>query len=170
MIPVTYAEIEANIRGYNEARGRRAYLEAQIALKRRELEHLLANLAVYEAGPAAQIITGMPHGTKLSDPTAETAMRLAEGPEPPEVKALRAEIARLEDQKAAADAEVCLVDAMLIALTEPERYVITHQLINGQYWAQVVDEWESESGQPSTKAILKRLKSKALEKLQRVCR
>lgn len=166
---MTLAEIEAKIRGYNEARGRRAYLDAQIILKSRELERLLANLAVYEAGPAAQVITGMPHGTRLSDPTAETAMRLAEGPEPPEVRALRNEIAKLEDQRAAADADVCLVDAMLIALTEPERYVITHQLIDAQYWAQVVDEWESESGQQSTKAILKRLKSKALEKLQRVC-
>ena len=169
MIPVTLAEIEAKIRGYNEARGRRAYLDAQIILKSRELERLLANLAVYEAGPAAQVITGMPHGTRLSDPTAETALRLAEGHEPPEVKALKREIAKLEDQRAAADADVCLVDAMLIALTEPERYVITHQLIDAQYWSQVVDTWESESRQPSTKAILKRLKSKALEKLQRVC-
>ena len=170
MIPVTLAEIEAKIRGYNEARGRRAYLDAQIILKSRELERLLANLAVYEAGPAAQVITGMPHGTRLSDPTAETALRLAEGHEPPEVKALKREIAKLEDQRAAADADVCLVDAMLIALTEPERYVITHQLIDAQYWSQVVDAWEGESRQPSTKAILKRLKSKALEKLQRVCR
>ena len=94
---MTLAEIEAKIRGYNEARGRRAYLDAQIILKSRELERLLANLAVYEAGPAAQVITGMPHGTRLSDPTAETALRLAEGHEPPEVKALKREIAKLED-------------------------------------------------------------------------
>ena len=165
---MTLTEITEMIAAYNEKRGRAAFLRVEIAAKTRELERLIALQPVYEAGPGAQVITGMPHGTKLSDPTAETASRLADGYESADIKDMRRELSRLQSELEKADSNIAAVEAWLIALTPSERFVIEHKLINGEYWAVVVRGYEEALNLPASKSALKRIKYAALDKLARV--
>ena len=60
---------------------------------------------------------------------------------------------------------VLFVSAWLNGLPERERWIVEHQVIDGEYWKEVVCKFKTAFQEETSKDSLKRLKQRAMEKI-----
>ena len=115
----------------------------------------------------AQALTGMPHGSGISDPTASTAIRLASGWEREDVSQLKFDKRELEAELSVRKRTVAFVDAWMKGLSEREEWLIRKQVINGEFWRDIIDDYSRDYGFRISQDTLARMKHKAMEKIYR---
>ena len=157
--------VDAALKSYADDKARSAHLEIEIAELTRRVNTAAAALASDEAGPRAQQITGMPHGTTVGNPTAQIAEKLASGWLPPEVKDMKRDLSVMQEEHARLSARVKFVEAWLEALTEREHWIILHQFVRQEYWRDVLNDYEARFGGYVAKDALKGLRAKALKRI-----
>lgn len=97
----------------------------QMALEMREIEADLAELEEIKAAVRAQVITGMPRGSTVGDPTGTLAVKSA---------SLEAYYRKLEAQELDRRLEI---ERMIANLEPLERRVIRLRYIEGKSWREV---------------------------------
>ena len=105
----------------------REQLNGHIALRRekRQAEETLASLRA-AASPGAQILTGMPHGTGISDKTGDLAAEIVD---------VETQIERLEQEIAAQEPEI---DAFLGEIRNSRtRTIFRLRLLKGYSWKEI---------------------------------
>lgn len=159
------ADVQSLIKNYNINCGRAAHIQIQTAELSARLSLLQSRLVYDETGPGAQNITGMPHGTAISDPTAEVAVRLASGYETDEMKSIRAKITALNDEFEALRIKIAYVDAWVKGLNIYERWLILRQSIDETHWRDLEESYKKEFGYYVSSRHLQRMRNAALEKI-----
>lgn len=152
---------------YREHLARCEYLECEI----RELERLAANMResmVEDTVSCTQVISDMPGGTALSDPTGRLAMMLASGGVTERVKEIEEEISDKKRELAQKRVTVIFVDAWLKALNEKERFIVEKQVIDKLFWRDVIRFYDRAFGDAYSKHGLKSIRDNALQKIYRI--
>lgn len=152
---------------YREYAGRCMYLEFMIAKKEAELRSLQQTL-IEDSVSCTQVISDMPRGGALSDPTARLGAAVADGYESDQIKQVKAEIEALQNELDAKQPTILFVSALLEGLSEKERWIVEKQVIDGAYWREVIFGYRTKFGDTYSKDGLKRIKKAALQKLYRI--
>ena len=157
--------VNTHLSRYKEDKARMEHLRVEIDREKADIEEAERVIELNPDALGAQNLSGMPHSTKISDPTAQTAIRLATGWVPKELKIMRDELDELvrefEDKKK----RTAYVDAWLLALTERESWVIQKQVIGGEIWRDIMDDYEKVYRVRISQDSLARMKQKALKKI-----
>lgn len=159
----TKNSVDAVLKSYIDDKARALHLAIEIGELEKRINAAIASLASDEAGPGAQVITGMPHGTALSNPTEQIAVRLASGWVPPEIKEWKQDLAQKKEEHEALTTKVRYVDAWMSALSDREHWIMLHQFIRGEFWRDIVTDYNAKFGGYVTKDTLKWLRGKALK-------
>lgn len=130
-----------------------------------DLHKALSEMVEEMASIQAQQITGMPHGSGISNPTERVALELAEGRETEEVKSLRLKIEQLNNERTELEYNIQYVEAWLAGLTERERLIIEASCIDGESWYNVMRRYQQVYGIEISKSTIRRMKATALGKI-----
>ena len=164
MQPERVDEMLAN---YREYAARVAYLSEAV----KQTERLCASLhqnVVEDSISITQVISDMPRGTAISDPTGRLGSMLAEGYVPEHIRQAEADLESMKLEIRSKENVVVFVEAWLKGLSDRERFVIEHKVIAGMYWREMIPIYKREFGDEYSKQGLKRIKAKALEKIYRI--
>ncbi|MBR2800340.1 MAG: hypothetical protein IKE04_05635 [Oscillospiraceae bacterium] len=154
-------QIEAMIREYRANAGRVAHLETKIRVLEQELRMAMSHMIEDEIMPGHGL-DGMPHGTDVSRQVEEIACRYADGLFPDDIRDMQAELIRLRKDRDACAARVSYVDAWLKALNDKQRWIIVHQMIDGETWREIAGRYSDRYGSSVSKDTLKRIRESAL--------
>lgn len=164
----TKSAVDDILKTYLDDKARALHLALEIHDAESEISAFLARLPAYEAGPRAQVITGMPHGTGVGNPTEQVALKLASGWEPQELKVMRAKLADKLTEYNALTTRLSYVEAWLLVLNDRERWVVLHQYMQQDYWRDILEDYQKAFGAFASKDTLKRLRAKAFKKIYAV--
>ena len=112
-----------------------------------------------------QQLSGMPHGTTVGNPTEKLGIMLASGWVPDDILEMQAELKETRQEHEQRYFTVLFVSAWLNGLPERERWIVEHQVIDGEYWKEVVCKFKTAFQEETSKDSLKRLKQRAMEKI-----
>ena len=163
----TKAKVDDALKNYIADKARAAHLALEIAEVERRIKTAISSLAGDEAGPRAQVISDMPHGTKVGNPTEELALKLASGWLPPEIKEMQKELESMTAEYGKITGRVQFVDSWLSALTEREGWIILHQYAQAETWHNVMADYQKIWGDYISKETLKRMRGSAFKKVYR---
>lgn len=160
---MTVERIEEMLKTYRFEVGRCGHLENDIALTKEQIERAKAGLAGDLAGPGAQVITDMPRGTTVGNPTEKLGMMLASGYKSDEIRELEAKLCELIAEYTERKKTVDYVSSWLNGLPERERWMIEMQVIDGVIWREILTKYPERFGEYRSKDTLKRIRDKAFD-------
>lgn len=162
-------EVEKHLRNYRYAVGRSEYLSAEISHLSAEINEALNHIAEDSASISAQVISDMPHGTTVGNPTERTALRLVEGYVPDYIVNMRDQMHTYETDYKRLALNVLFVDAWLRGLNDREAWIIKAYYVDAETWELITAKYAEQFGLDAarTSKTLKRLRASAFEK---VCR
>lgn len=156
------------LENYREYAGRCKHLETEITETEKLLQKMRRTAIQDMAAPGAQNLDGMPHGTAISSPTERIAIMFAEGKSPRHIDELDSYLKSLRQEYAEKCPTVIFVDAWLSGLADRERWIIIQQVIDGVTWREIADQYNQIFGTTRSKSGLKKLRTRALEKIYRM--
>ena len=151
------------LKSYRFELGRCKHLETEIELLTRAIERSEACTVSDLVGPGAQVITGMPRGTSVGNPTEKYGMMLADGWENADIADMKAERAALQKEYEERHKTVVYVESWLAGLNERERWMIEMQVIDSVIWREILNKYQQAFGEYRSKDTLKRIRDKALD-------
>ena len=152
---------------YREHLARCEYLECELP----ELERLARSMRetmVEDTVSVTQVLSDMPRGSSISDPTGRLAMKFASGGVTEHVRQIEAEIVEKGRELSTKRVTVVFVGAWLKALNEKERFVVEKQVIDKLFWRDVVRMYDRAFGEAYSKHGLKAIRDAALQKIYRI--
>ena len=164
----TKSAVDEAVKTYIDDKARTLHLALEIKDIETQINRIVARLPSDESGLKAQVITGMPHGTSVGNPTEQAALKLASGWEPQELKDLRQQLSQHQSEYNLLIARINHVEAWMVALNEREHWVILHQYMRNDYWRDIIDDYTRQFGQFASKDTLKRLRAKGFKKIYSV--
>ena len=159
--------VDKHLENYQEYSARCTFLMEEIR-ELKELGKKLESTAISDAVHITSVMTGMPHGTEITDPTGRIAIQFADGYKPEYIAQIEKEIKILESEYKMKNSTVVFVDAWLKALTKRERYIIENKVIGGMVWRDLIAGYNAEFGVMYSKSGMKNLKDAAMEKIYKV--
>ncbi len=87
------------------------------------------------AGPRAQVVSDMPHGTTVGNPTEQAALAMIE--DAPGEMLLKAQIAEADMQITELTERCAIVEAWMRMLNDREKYVVENRVVKRLPWAYV---------------------------------
>lgn len=160
---MTPERVDEMLKSYRYEVGRCGHLQAEIAMIKRDIEREQAALAHDLVGPGAQVITDMPRGTSVGNPTEKYGAMLADGWVSDELRLKQAKLAALESEYEERHKTVAYVESWLCGLPERERWIIEMQVMDAVIWREIIAKYPATFGEYRSKDTLKRLRDRALE-------
>lgn len=160
---MTIERVEEMLKSYRAEVGRCGHLQMEIDILKTEIERDKARLAEDLAGPGAQVITDMPRGTNVGNPTEKIALMLAGGWLSEEIQEKEAKLGELIAEYEERHKTVAFVEAWLAGLPERERWMIEMQVIDSVIWRDIISQYPQKFGEFKSKDTLKRLRDRALD-------
>lgn len=157
-------EIMTLFRAHKRTVAREAYLRERIALLSESIEDM-RRTALEDGIHTTQQLTGMPRSGRLSNPVENLAVMLADGDDPPHIKAMAHELRQLQRERRELLFDIRTVEALLTGLQERERFIIEKNLIDGLTWAQLIDCFEGRYGFHMSVEGLRRARKAAIATL-----
>lgn len=161
---MTRDKVDELLKAYRMDVGRCGHLRAEIGQLEKDIKRAAAAIGEDLTSIKSPQITDMPHGTGVGNPTERMGMMLASGWVSSDVKELERELADKRQEYEQRYFTVVFVSAWLEGLSERERWIIEHQVIDGEFWREVIAKFGREFEEVS-KDTLKRLRQRALEKI-----
>lgn len=152
---------------YREYTARCGCIETDISDLKRMIASLQNSLAADMAAPHTAM-TGMPHGSGISDPTARIGAMLASGYVPDDIRQLEDEIKTLEQELAEKSSKIRYVDSLLMALNEKQCFVLRRKGIDQLQWREIIYGYKKEFGIEYSRTGLKKIYKSALAKMQKI--
>ena len=160
---LTVERVEEMLRSYRAEVGRCGHLLMEIDILKTEIEREKSRLASDLAGPGAQVITDMPRGTTMGNPTEKIALMLAGGWVPEEIREKEAKIGELQSEYDERHKTVVFVESWLNGLPERERWMVETQVIDGVIWREILTQYPERFGEYRSKDTLKRIRDRAMD-------
>lgn len=161
-------KVDSMLKEYRFFVGRCGHLETEIANLEQQITYERSQIAGDLASPTSAPVTGMPHGSKASNPTERTGLMLASGYTPPHIIEMEQALSKLRQEYNEKYSTVLFVGAWLKGLTEKERWIVEQQVIDAVFWKEIVIRFRTAFGEDCSKDSLKRLKQRALGKIYKM--
>lgn len=162
---MTREKVDEMLKAYRFEVGRCGHLETEIAQLKAAIARLMSSLTEDVSASKSQQISDMPHGSIVGSPTERIAIMLASGWVPDYIKEMQSELVELQEEYDSRHFTVLFVTSWLEGLTDRERWIIEHQVIDGEYWKDIVAKYQDTFSVETSKDSLKRLKQRALDKI-----
>lgn len=107
------------------------------------------------AGPRAQVVSDMPHGTTVGNPTEQAALAMIE--DAPGEMLLKAQITEADMQITKLTERCAIVESWMRMLNDREKYVVESHIIKRLPWAYVQRGYAGAFGMELTEHHLNRL-------------
>ena len=159
--------VDQCLANYREYSARCYFLEHEIH-EMKSLVERLRSTALEDAVTITQVITDMPHGTNISDPTGRLASNFADGYIPDYIKEIEDEIKKRENEYRYKLPTIVFVDAWLKALNKRERFVIENKTIGGMFWRDLITAYKNEFGEEYSRQGLKKIRDRAILMIYKV--
>lgn len=159
--------VKQMLTSYREDKARCQYLEHEIPQLERLVQSLRTTM-VEDSVSITQVISDMPRGTSISDPTGKLGTLFASGYVPDHIRKVEEEIARKRQEMANKLITVTLVDSGLTGLSDREQFVIRKKLIDGVFWRELIPEYKERFDMLYSKTALKNLLNTGIEKMCRI--
>ncbi len=160
---MTVERVDEMLRSYRAEVGRCGHLQMEIDILKVEIERDKDSLAFDLAGPGAQVITDMPRGTTVGNPTEKIGLMLAGGWMSDEIREKEAKLGELQAEYDERHKTVVFVESWLAGLPERERWMVETQVIDGVIWREIITQYPQRFGEFRSKDTLKRIRDKAME-------
>lgn len=163
--------VDALLRDYRENIGRCGHLRMEIKRNAFRMDQAREAFRREALGPGVSQCTGAPRGTTPGNPTEALGLMLAEGhvpedsPQGREITRLKLESARMSAEMGVRQMQVDYVDCWLAGLTDRERWVIEHHIIEREIWHDIMIAFNQRYADDVSKDRLKRIQSRALERI-----
>lgn len=162
---MTRKKVDEMLKAYRFEVGRCGHLEAEISQLEKAIRQAMATMDEDVTAVRPQQLSGMPHGTTVGNPTEKLGIMLASGWVPDDILEMQAELKETKQEHEQRYFTVLFVSAWLNGLPERERWIVEHQVIDGEYWKEVVCKFKTAFQEETSKDSLKRLKQRAMEKI-----
>jgi DNA-directed RNA polymerase specialized sigma subunit len=162
---MTREKIEGELRTHREKLARLAVLRENTV----EIEHKIQELRTRNEDPSgvgAAVIDGMPHTQSTSSVVERQTIKRDKDTD--EIIALQYDLDRLQTQAYILGREVAIVEAWLSALDEPERLLVEMFYLDDLTWSMSCQRYERAYNTTMCERQAKRIRSDALEKMERV--
>lgn len=160
---MTIERVDEMLKSYRAEVGRCGHLLMEIDILKTEIEREKATLAYDLAGLGAQVITDMPRGTNVGNPTEKIGIMLADGWLTDDIREKEARLGELQAEYDERHKTVVFVESWLNGLPERERWMIEMQVIDGVIWRELIALYPEKFGEYRSKDTLKRIRDKALD-------
>ena len=161
-------KVDEMLKAYRFEVGRCGHLEAEISQLEKAIQQATATLDEDVTAVKPQQLSGMPHGSTVGSPTERLGIMLASGWIPDEIREMQDELKETRQEYERRYFTVMFVTAWLNGLPERERWIVEHQVIDGEYWKEVIAKFNVAFQEDASKDSLKRLKQRAMEKIYRM--
>ena len=163
-VQVLPEQVDEMLEKYRLCVGKSKHLKIEIDILTMRIGELKSS-ALGDAALTCQQYDDMPHGSETGDPTGRVAIRFADGYKPQYIIDNENDLRELIEQKAAADATVLFVESWLQSLEERERFIVEGKMVDKKSWREIIDGFQARYGIIYSKAGVKRIKERALEKI-----
>jgi len=143
------------------------HIDTEIKILREMLE-VAEREMVNDEVSLSQALSGMPHGTAISDPTGRLGLRLACGFESWRVQQIKDELAKMEEEYRTLSHWIAFVRAWLKCLTDKEKMLIELKYIQKLSWDEIIIAYQKEYGQRYGKSGMKIQVHRAIEKVYKI--
>lgn len=167
---MTVEQVNLILKGYRFDVGRCGHLEVELHHLEKGLAAELALITEGAASLQSPVISDMPHGTGISNPTERIGMLVADGWKPEVVKQMEKDIQLLNAEYQTRMRNVKYVDSWLSGLPERERWMIEQQVIDGVFWRDLTALFRIRFGADCSKDTLKRIRERGLMKVYEMAR
>lgn len=165
---MTKEKVDEMLKNHVCNKARCAFLRMEIPRLETLLDYIKTHMIEMEVGQT-QNLDGMPHGTKISDPTAQLAMRICEEGVTDNVLDVEAELREKRSEYANIKVEVSMVDEWLKGLSPKEIKVVSDKM-NGMTWAEIIRDLESEAQILYSYNGVKRIYREGVKKIYAIAR
>ena len=159
--------VKQMLQSYREDKARCQYLENEIP----QLEHMadvLRTEMIDDAVSITQVISDMPRGTSVSDPTGRLGALFASGYTPDYIRQVEAQIRTKRRELSNKLITVTLVDSAMAGLSDREHFVVEHKFIEGMFWRELIEAYRNRFDMLYSKTALRNLSEAALDKMCRI--
>ena len=160
-------EIISLFQAHKQTAARAEYLRERITFLSENIEDM-RKTALEDGIHITQRLTGMPRSGQTQNPVEALAVALADGDDPPHIKAEVHNLRQMQREYRELAFDVRTVEILLKGLKERERFVVEKTLIEGMTWNELEDCHEKHFGVFLTREGLRRARRVAIEKLCRI--
>jgi len=160
-------KVDEFLLNYREYAARCDFLEKEI----KELERLAAEMRstfIEDNVSITQVLSDMPRGSNISDPTGRLAMMAVSGYTPDYIREIENEITQKKSEYRFKLPVVVFVESWLNVLTPRERFVIEKKTIAGMFWRDIVVAFKKEFGEEYSRHGLKNIRDNAIIKIHKI--
>lgn len=159
--------VDTMMANYREYCARCEYLENDIKVTERFIETMKEGL-VEDLISITACMTGMPHGSGISDPTGRVGDMIASGRATYLVEDVINEVAGMKEELAEKMVTVVFVNSWIRALDNKERFVIEQKMLGGLSWRQLTFTFKRQFGDTYSQQGLRRIRDAAMQKIYRI--
>lgn len=162
---MTIERIETILRDYKACLGRCNHLKTEMSVIERQIESIKRDTAETLASPKPRVLSDMPRGTTIGNPTEKYGGMLADGYKTDEQVILEAKLAEYQSEYDDKISTVDYVNSWMSGLADREKVVIRSNMVDGESWRDTVNTYNQKFGEMVSKDTLKRIKDKAMDKI-----
>ena len=162
---MTFERIETILKEYKACLGRCNHLKTEMSVLERQIETVKIDTAETLASPKPRVLSDMPRGTQIGNPTEKYGGMLADGYKTAEQVLLEAKLAEYQAEYDDKISTVEYVNSWMSGLSDRERVVIRSNMIDGESWRETANVYNQKFGDAVSKDTLKRIKDRAMDKI-----
>ena len=159
--------VDEMLRSFNETVARCVHLEHEIPTLKKLVKSLRETLLEDEISTTS-VLSDMPHGTIISNPTERLGLKIASGYVSEDILDLEKEIREKEIELEELRPNVIYVETWMRGLNEREKFLVERKQIAGEFWRVIADEFRERFGAEYSKNGLKNIYTSAMEKIYRI--
>lgn len=159
--------VKKMLTSYREDLARCQYLEHEIPQLERLVDELRSTM-IEDSVSITQVISDMPRGTSISDPTGRLGMLFASGYVPDHIRKVEDEIKIKKREMGNKLITVTLVDSAMNGLSDREAFVIKKKYIEGVFWRELIPSYRDKFDMLYSKSALKKVLETGLDKMARI--
>lgn len=157
--------IQLMLKDYKACLGRCNHLKTEMSILERQIEVIKADTTETLASPKPRVLSDMPRGTQIGNPTEKYGGMLADGFKTDEQISLEEKLAQITAEYNEKIVVVEYVNSWMSGLSDRERVVIRSNMIEGDTWKDTVNNYNQRFGDTVSKDTLKRIKDRAIDKI-----
>ena len=159
--------VKQMLQSYREDKARCQYLENEIPQLEKMADALRSEM-IDDAVSITQVISDMPRGTSVSDPTGKLGALFAAGYTPEHIRQVEMQIRAKKRELANKLITVTLVDSAMGGLTDRERFIIQGKFIDGMFWRELIEAYKGTFAMLYSKTALRKISDAAIDKMSRI--